>query len=75
MISQAEFQKFSLLKSLDQVHNLSFENEFRLHGNEKWFPYQRLSTYPRFDTEPRGNSEMAYYSRPWNIVFAYTVTK
>ena len=25
----------------------------------KWFPYQRLSTYPRFETEARGNSEMA----------------
>ena len=23
--------------------------------------YQRLSTYPRFETEARGNSEMAYY--------------
>ena len=29
----------------------------------KWkpFPYQRLSTYPRIDTEARGNSEMACY--------------
>ena len=25
----------------------------------KWFPYQRLSTYPRFETEARGNLEMA----------------
>ena len=25
-------------------------------------PYQRLSTYPRFETEARGNSEMAYYT-------------
>ena len=23
-------------------------------------PYQRLSTYPRFETEAQGNSEMAY---------------
>ena len=37
------------------------ENEFYLHENEKWFPYQRLSTYPRFETEAQGNSEMAYY--------------
>ena len=42
------------------MHNLSFENEFYLHENEKGFPYQRLSTYPRFETEARGNSEMAY---------------
>ena len=27
-----------------QVHNLSCENEFCLHENEKSFPYQRLST-------------------------------
>ena len=39
--------------------NLSCENEFYLHENEKLFPYQRLSTYPRFETETRGNSEMA----------------
>ena len=25
-------------------------------------PYQRRSTYPRFETEARGNSEMAYYT-------------
>ena len=43
------------------MHNLSCENEFYLHENEKWFPYQRLSTYPRFETEARGNSEMAYW--------------
>ena len=42
------------------MHNLSCENEFYLHENEKWFPYQRLSTYPRFETKARGNSEMAY---------------
>ena len=42
------------------MHNLSCENEFYLHENEKWFPYQGLSTYPRFETEARGNSEMAY---------------
>ena len=37
-----------------QVHNLSYENEFYLLENEKSFPCQRLSTYPRFDTEARG---------------------
>ena len=45
------------------MHNLSCENEFYLHKNEKWFPYQRLSTYPRFETEAQWNSEMAYSSR------------
>ena len=48
------------LNELGQVHNLSCENEFYLHENEKSFSYQRLSTYLRFDTEARGNSEMAY---------------
>ena len=43
------------------VYNLSCENEFYLHENEKWFPYQTLSTYPRFETEARENSEMAYW--------------
>ena len=41
------------------MHNLSCENEFYVDDNEKSFPYQRLSTYPRFDTEALGNSEMA----------------
>ena len=27
---------------------------------KKPFPYRRLSTYPRFETEARGNSEMVY---------------
>ena len=35
------------------MHNLSCENKFYLHENEKRFPYQRLSTYPRFETEAR----------------------
>ena len=43
------------------MHNFSCENEFYLHENEKSFPYQRLSTYPCFDTEAEGNSEMVYY--------------
>ena len=29
---------------------------------KKPFPYRRLSSYPRFETEARGNSEMAYYT-------------
>ena len=37
--------------------------------NEKSFPYQRLSTYPRFDTETRWNSEMAYLISAWNRTF------
>ena len=36
------------------MHNLFCENEFYLHENEKSFPYQRLSTYPRLETEARG---------------------
>ena len=40
---------------------LSCENEFYLHENEKWFPYQRQSSYLSFETEARGNSEMAYW--------------
>ena len=48
--------------------NLSCENEFYLHENEKWFPYQRLSTYPSFETEARGNSKMAY-SFSWGMFF------
>ena len=43
------------------MHNLSCENEFYLYENEKWFSHQRLSTYPRFETEAPGNSEMACY--------------
>ena len=41
------------------MHNLSCENKFYLHENEKWFAYQRLSTYPRFETLARGNSGIA----------------
>ena len=50
----------------DQTHFDQYLNQLSsvisyLHENEKWFPYQRLSTYPRFETEARGNSEMASY--------------
>ena len=48
-----------------KVHNLSCENEFYLHENEKSFPYRRLSTHPRFETEGRRNSEMAYCLKVW----------
>ena len=44
--------------------NLSCENEFYLRENEKWFPYQRLSTYPRFETEAWENSEVIYCFGP-----------
>ena len=37
-----------------------YENEFYLHENEERFQYQML-THPRFETEARGNSEMAYW--------------
>ena len=43
------------------MHNVSCENEFYLHENEKRFPYQRLSTYPRFETEPRGTRKWPIY--------------
>ena len=42
-IGQSEFQILSLLK-LDQVQNLSCENEFYLHDTKKSFPYQELGT-------------------------------
>ena len=42
------------------MHNLSCGNEFYLRENDKSFPYPRQSTSLRFDTEARGNSEMAY---------------
>ena len=45
------------------MHNLSCENEFYLHENEKRFPYQRLSTYPRFETE-------AHETRKWPIALS-----
>ena len=48
-----------------QVHNLSCENEFYLHKNEKSFPCQRLGILPRFDTQARGISEMVYYVLIW----------
>ena len=56
------------------MHNLSYGNEFYLHENEKSFPYQRLSTYPRFNTEARGNWEMAYSTTSFraNVVVAKT---
>ena len=56
----SEFRNSSLSK-WGQVHNLSCENEFYLHENEKLFSYQMLSTSPRFDTEALRNSEMAYF--------------
>ena len=44
------------------MHNLSCAKEFYLHENEKWFPHQRLSAYPRFETEARE-------TRKWPINF------
>ena len=52
------------------MHNLSCENEFYLHENEKSFPYQKLSTWPRFDTEARENSKVAYSE--WPLLFLST---
>ena len=46
------------------MHNFSSENKFYLNENETSFPYERLSTLkPRFDTEARGDSEIAYCSQ------------
>ena len=45
---------------MSPMHNLSCENEFYLHENEKSISYQRLSTLLHFDTEAQGNKEMAY---------------
>ena len=58
------------------MHNLSCESEFYLHENDKSFSNQRLSTYPRFDTEARGNSEMAYYFWIWAVQYyrAFSLT-
>ena len=39
------------------MHNLSCENEFYWHENENSFAYQRLSTYPRFETEAGGTQK------------------
>ena len=44
---------------------LSYENEFNLHGNENSFSYERMSTKTRFEKEAKGNSEMAYCTRPY----------
>ena len=58
----SEFQEPSLSK-WDHVHNLSCENEFYLHENEKLFPYWKAKHLTLFgfcfDREARGNSEKA----------------
>ena len=72
IMSSNEYERLVLLSSpglqpICFAHRplLSSKNphfEFYLHENEKRFPYQRLSTYLRFETEARGNSKMAYSS-------------
>ena len=54
-----EFQKLSLSER-GWLQNRSCENEFHLCGNKKSFSYEWMRTSPRFKTEDRGNSEMAY---------------
>ena len=55
-----EVQKPSLSK-WGQGDNLSCENEFYLHVNEKSFPYQRLCTEPHlFWYRGLGNLEIVY---------------
>ena len=46
------------------MHNLSCKNEFYLHENEKWFPYQRLSSYPRSETEAPGDLGNGRLNKP-----------
>ena len=49
------------------MHNLSYEDEFYLHENEKSFSYQRLSTYSRFETEAGGTRKWPILLRVMNI--------
>ena len=35
-----------------------------LHVNKTYFPYERLRSGTRFETEAKGNSEIAHSSRP-----------
>ena len=58
-------------RPLSSFQNPHFQNEARCTAFlvkmsficmriKKIFPYQRLSCFPRFETEARGNSEMAF---------------
>ena len=45
------------------MHNHSYENEFNLHVTEISFSNERMRTKTRFESEAKGNSEMAYCTR------------
>ena len=47
------------------MHNHSYENEFNLPVDEISFSYEKMSTKTRFEEEAKGNSEMAYWNRPF----------
>ena len=53
------------------MHNLSYEDEFYLHENEKSFSYQRLSTYSRFETEAGGTRKWPILLRVMNIELVF----
>ena len=55
------------------MHNLSCENEFYFHENEKGFPCQSLINYPRFETEARRNSQIGYFSSRGTLWLVYAV--
>ena len=57
------------------MHNLSSENEFYLHENKKSFSYQRLSTYSRFETEARGNSERLIANKQFYRIWGNEVSQ
>ena len=50
------------------MHNLSYENEFYsqvyFHANQTHFHLNGFRTWTRFETEAKGNSELAYYITP-----------
>ena len=50
------------------MHNLSCENEFYLHENEKSFPYQRLSTQPRLVQRPGGTRKWPVEGRGGGVL-------
>lgn len=49
------------------------ENEFNLHVNEKLLWYERMSTYTRFEKEPKDNLEMGYCSLSTRIMPSFEV--
>ena len=53
------------------MQNLSYENEFQLHENEPeggTYFHEFSRTNIRFETEAKGNSEMAYYLVMYTVI-------